>query len=897
MQNGPTFRLRNRTYVVGIIFLFACQDIVELSQYPPNSPAKSEVSVDGWAGGLLSEGAVGHSQHNLFVLESTLWESTTLPVCWENPTEDNRQGRMWVEDQIKATWGRHSALEFAGWGPCSLASDGIRIRVADSFPATKALGKGLDGVANGITLNFEFKQWSTRCAADREGCIRTLATHEFGHALGFAHEQNRSDSKCHEREQGKDGDRVIGPWDLSSVMNYCNPTWNGDGNLSPTDIRGVQQIYGKSPEALQAIFDICSTEKSQGWQDSCVNKRMSNPTFDGTCACGGTLLEHRLSGEVVCDSGTPNCLSLPSAENPEHYRVVGAELRRLYEHCDSLRAQSKWMSSCDHPAVNDTRLFEGACECRGDVYRHRELGVFVCSELPKSCGGLSTSVSESEWEVVKPNLHSNEPLEELYNHCNQLRVTKGDHIECDSPAVDDANFFNGACGCETTLVRHTASGLYRCPKLPESCGGIEFVPAMEHYDTGHECYEAPAAEDYRGSVSTSKASVHDPATECLPWTSDIARAYGFTVQNYPNAGLGEHNHCRNPLPHRQSRPFCFTENTSNPVNDCDVGEPSTRCVDTQTWQCAPMPCENQAECVHLGDHYACHCPPGFHGERCEQSGDACSDVECNHGVCEITAESFRCECDPGWEGSRCAQPIDFCASSPCANEALCVNDGGSYRCECLPGWTGPRCETNVDDCASNPCQNAGACVDGVNDFACVCLAGWTGSECTINIDDCSPNPCQNDGVCVDELNDFHCLCGENWRGSDCSIPIVPAPDSPACQNGGTRPDDAPAGACLCAAGWEGERCELNTDECVNHQCQNGGTCVDGVNIYTCECAQGYSGMYCEHVKLAARGAQSKPVDSGGFVGGCAQTPEPGLTFLSLILLLWGRRRRKLTCRS
>ena len=27
-------------------------------------------------------------------------------------------------------------------------------------------------------------------------------------------------------------------------MNYCNPRWNGDGNLSATDMRGVQEMYG-----------------------------------------------------------------------------------------------------------------------------------------------------------------------------------------------------------------------------------------------------------------------------------------------------------------------------------------------------------------------------------------------------------------------------------------------------------------------------------------------------------------------------------------------------------------------------------------------------------------------------------------------------------------------------
>lgn len=53
-------------------------------------------------------------------------------------------------------------------------------------------------------------------------------------------------STCNEPAQGTSGDTFIGPWDLNSVMNYCNPNWNGDGNLSPTDIDMVRNFYGLS---------------------------------------------------------------------------------------------------------------------------------------------------------------------------------------------------------------------------------------------------------------------------------------------------------------------------------------------------------------------------------------------------------------------------------------------------------------------------------------------------------------------------------------------------------------------------------------------------------------------------------------------------------------------------
>ncbi|QRK06877.1 VCBS repeat-containing protein [Archangium violaceum] len=188
--------------------------------------------------------ALGQTGDSLYVDRGSIWSTLSIPVCWENPGAGSVADRDIVRLAVANTWEANSDVDFTGWGTCGSSSGGIRIRISDEGPHTKGLGDSLDGVTNGMVLNFTFANWSPSCQQDRQGCIRKIAVHEFGHALGFAHEQNRPDtpSWC-DQEQGSDGDIMIGSWDLSSVMNYCNPQWNGNGALSGTDILGLRAYY------------------------------------------------------------------------------------------------------------------------------------------------------------------------------------------------------------------------------------------------------------------------------------------------------------------------------------------------------------------------------------------------------------------------------------------------------------------------------------------------------------------------------------------------------------------------------------------------------------------------------------------------------------------------------
>jgi hypothetical protein len=214
-------------------------------------------ALEGLAGRQVTvdSDSLGVNQEALYLDTGTEWDDNTISVCWSTSGLSSTK-KGYVKDIVESQWEKYSHVDFTGWGDCGAGTADVTITVEDNWlsgPHTLGLGQGSD-----VFLNFTFLSWNEvedangnlrpcSTTANRD-CIEVVALHEFGHVLGFLHENERSDGPPPYDGAGSCnlsafGGTELGDWDYDSIMNYCNQGRGVQETLSEGDIFGLRRTY------------------------------------------------------------------------------------------------------------------------------------------------------------------------------------------------------------------------------------------------------------------------------------------------------------------------------------------------------------------------------------------------------------------------------------------------------------------------------------------------------------------------------------------------------------------------------------------------------------------------------------------------------------------------------
>ncbi|XP_072182245.1 uncharacterized protein [Diadema setosum] len=327
------------------------------------------------------------------------------------------------------------------------------------------------------------------------------------------------------------------------------------------------------------------------------------------------------------------------------------------------------------------------------------------------------------WTLQAPHRHNRIPS-------NYPHAGLGDHNYCRNPS----NAISAWCFTTDTNRRWEYCDI---GEARASCQAV-VTPTSGPEEVGPgECYTQPRARDYRGLVNVTRSG-----RTCQRWTLQAPHRHNRIPSNYPHAGLGDHNYCRNPS--NAISAWCFTTDTNRRWEYCDIGEAQTTCPEeVGPGECYTQPrardyrglvnvtrsgrtCQRwtlQAPHRHnripsnyphagLGDHNYCRNPSNAISAWCFTT-----DTNRRWEYCDIG--EARATCQAVVTSTSEATPLITCEQSPCLNGGTCLNQA----CTCPYGFGGSFCERV--DCGQDACQNGGTCQES----ACVCPPGFFGTFC------------------------------------------------------------------------------------------------------------------------------------------------------------------------
>jgi hypothetical protein len=211
---------------------------------------------------------------NLLAMPSGDSSTTRITFCWQNSARSYSSDRAAVEAVVDDQWHANSNINFTwqrSWdtGGCSVGA--IPVRNIDVVPNASPLSMEFNFIDQGTYSNTK------NCNGGWPLCRDSVAVHEVGHVLGFAHEHQGVSIGCGPAETSGTsitGDLRLGVPDADSVMGNCN---TGTSDLSAGDIRGLQAVYGGGG-AIQGfnLVVIRATNKQYWKQEGSGSATLTN---------------------------------------------------------------------------------------------------------------------------------------------------------------------------------------------------------------------------------------------------------------------------------------------------------------------------------------------------------------------------------------------------------------------------------------------------------------------------------------------------------------------------------------------------------------------------------------------------------------------------------------------
>ncbi|XP_077987316.1 uncharacterized protein LOC144441921 [Glandiceps talaboti] len=183
--------------------------------------------------------------------------------------------------------------------------------------------------------------------------------------------------------------------------------------------------------------------------------------------------------------------------------------------------------------------------------------------------------------------------------------------QCTEDEYTCRDSLDSACDQQCIPQDFVCDQISDCPNSEDETGCPTERPDIE-------CYTDPTGMDYRGTVHRTITG-----RVCQKWSTQTPQQHSYTPANYPEAGLGDHNYCRNPDDKFPGTAWCFTDDPNLRVEICAIGDPVPQCG------CR----DSEGNTIAVGEYwteYDCkHC-------YCEDDGT----TVCNSTTCKNTCDLY-----------------------------------------------------------------------------------------------------------------------------------------------------------------------------------------------------------------------------------------------------------------